>query len=146
MRRARQTGRTRLRRQRGLTLIEVLVALAIIAVALAAALRATGLMAANNRALQDKALAPDRRAERAGAAAAGTDPARGRLAQPCPQGGLRLECELVFTNSMNRSFRQVSVRVRDANAPRGARWRSWTGCCRACDESAPPAAPSSASR
>ena len=39
---------------------------------------------------------------------------------PCPQGGLRLECELVFTNSMNRSFRQVSVRVRDANAPRGA--------------------------
>ena len=56
MRRARQTGRTRLRRQRGLTLIEVLVALAI-AVALAAALRATGLMAANNRALQDKALA-----------------------------------------------------------------------------------------
>ena len=32
-------------------------ALAIIAVALAAALRATGLMAANNRALQDKALA-----------------------------------------------------------------------------------------
>ena len=57
MRRERQTGRTRLRRQRGLTLIEVLVALAIIAVALAAALRATGLMAANNRALQDKALA-----------------------------------------------------------------------------------------
>ena len=55
MRRERQTGRTRLR-QRGLTLIEVLVALAIIAVALAAALRATGLMAANNRALQDKAL------------------------------------------------------------------------------------------
>lgn len=120
MRRARQTGRTRLRRQRGLTLIEVLVALAIIAVALAAALRATGLMAANNRALQDKALAliaaqnalVQLRLEQ-------TLPAAGSRTQPCPQGGLRLECELVFTNSMNRSFRQVSVRVRDANAPRG---------------------------
>ena len=75
-----------------------------------------------------------------------TLPAAGSRTQPCPQGGLRLECELVFTNSMNRSFRQVSVRVRDANARAAARWRSWTGCCRACDESAPPAAPSSASR
>lgn len=36
--------------QRGFTLIEVLVALAIIAVAMGAALRATGVMAANNRA------------------------------------------------------------------------------------------------
>ena len=76
-------------------------------------------MAANNRALQDKALAliaaqnalVQLRLEQ-------TRPAGSRT-QPCPQGGLRLECELVFTNSMNRSFRQVSVRVRDADAPRG---------------------------
>ena len=75
-------------------------------------------MAANNRALQDKALAliaaqnalVQLRLEQ-------TLPAAGSR-QPCPQGGLRLECELVFTNSMNRSFRQVSVRVRDAT-PRG---------------------------
>ena len=31
----------------------------------------------------------------------------------CPQGGLALQCEMVFTNSLNRSFRQVSVKVRD---------------------------------
>ena len=120
MRRARQTGRTRLRRQRGLTLIEVLVALAIIAVALAAALRATGLMAANNRALQDKALAPDRRAERAGAAAAGTDPARGRLAHPTlsarrTAAGVRAGLHQFHEPQLPPG----SVRVRDANALRG---------------------------
>ena len=49
-----------------------------------------------------------------------TLPAAGSRTQPCPQGGLRLECELVFTNSMNRSFRQVSVRVRREYARGGA--------------------------
>ena len=37
---------------------------------------------------------------------------------PCPQGGRALQCELVFTNSMNRSFRQVSVNVHDAASGR----------------------------
>ncbi|MCY1384397.1 hypothetical protein D9M69_726480 [compost metagenome] len=37
---------------------------------------------------------------------------------PCEQGGRALQCDLEFTNSMNRSFRQVSVRVRDASASR----------------------------
>ncbi|KRC71003.1 Bacterial type II secretion system protein I/J [compost metagenome] len=108
-------------RERGFTLIEVLVALAIIAVAMGAALRATGVMAANNRALQDKALAllaaqnalTQLRLEP-------TLPRAGSRSVPCPQGGLALECELVFTNSMNRSFRQVSVKVHDGAAPRGA--------------------------
>jgi general secretion pathway protein I len=108
-------------RERGFTLIEVLVALAIIAVAMGAALRATGVMAANNRALQDKALAllaaqnalTQLRLEP-------TLPRAGSRSVPCPQGGLALECELIFTNSMNRSFRQVSVKVHDGAAPRGA--------------------------
>lgn len=101
-------------RQRGFTLIEVLVALAIIAVAMGAALRATGVMAANNRALQDKTLAllaaqnalTQLRLEQ-------TLPRAGAQSVPCPQGGLALRCDLEFTNSLNRSFRQVSVKVRD---------------------------------
>jgi len=106
-------------RERGFTLIEVLVALAIIAVAMGAALRATGVMAANNRALQDKTLAllaaqnalTQLRLEQA-------LPRAGTQMVPCPQGGLALQCELVFTNSMNRSFRQVAVKVHDAASPR----------------------------
>lgn len=104
--------------QRGFTLIEVLVALAIIAVAMGAALRATGIMAENNRALQDKALAllaaqnalTQLRLEQA-------LPRAGARSEACPQGGRALQCDMEFTNSMNRSFRQVSVKVRDAGAP-----------------------------
>ncbi len=104
-------------RQRGFTLIEVLVALAIIAVAMGAALRATGVMAENNRALQDKTLAllaaqnalAQLRLEQA-------LPRAGTRSAPCPQGGRALQCDMEFTNSMNRSFRQVSVKVRDAGA------------------------------
>jgi len=104
-------------RQRGFTLIEVLVALAIIAVAMGAALRATGVMAENNRALQDKTLAllaaqnalAQLRLEQA-------LPRAGTRSAPCAQGGRALQCETEFTNSMNRSFRQVSIRVRDAGA------------------------------
>jgi len=107
------------RRESGFTLIEVLVALAIIAVAMGAALRATGVMAANNRTLQDKTLAllaaqnalAQLRLEQ-------VLPRAGTRTMPCEQGGRALQCDLAFTNSMNRSFRQVSVRVRDASAPR----------------------------
>ncbi|CAB3920101.1 type II secretion system minor pseudopilin GspI [Achromobacter piechaudii] len=105
--------------QRGFTLIEVLVALAIIAVAMAAALRATGVMTANNRALQDKTLAllaaqnalTQLRLEQ-------SLPRAGTQTVPCPQGGRALQCELVFTNSLNRSFRQVSVNVHDVASSR----------------------------
>ncbi len=105
------------RRERGFTLLEVMIALAIIAVAMAAALRATGVMAANNRALQDKAL---------GLMAAenmlaqlrlqGVLPRAGQQTIPCPQGGRALQCELTFSNSLNRSFRQVSIKVHDKEA------------------------------
>ncbi|WYX24976.1 type II secretion system minor pseudopilin GspI [Achromobacter xylosoxidans] len=100
-------------RQRGFTLIEVLVALAIIAVAMGAALRATGVMAANNRALQDKTLALLAAQNALTQLRLETLPRAGSQTVACPQGGLALQCELVFSNSLNRSFRQVSVKVRD---------------------------------
>src|SRR3546814_6942115 len=85
--------------QRGFTLIEVLVALAIIAVAMGAAMRATQVMLDNSRAIRDKTLA---------LLAADNTLARLRLEQafpragtqtmPCPQGALALRCELEISN------------------------------------------------
>lgn len=102
------------RQQRGFTLIEVLVALAIIAVAMGAAMRATQVMLDNSRAIRDKTLALQ---------AADNTLARLRLEQafpragtqtmPCPQGALALRCEMEVRNSLNRNFRQVTVRVLD---------------------------------
>ncbi|AZY51373.1 type II secretion system minor pseudopilin GspI [Bordetella avium] len=98
--------------QTGFSLIEVLVALAIIAIALTAALRATGLMAANHRALHNKTLAL------LSAQNALTQlrlepvlPRAGKQTSACPQGGLPMRCEVTIANSLNRSFRQASVRV-----------------------------------
>jgi len=104
--------------ERGFTLIEVLVALAIIAVALGAAMRATTLMVDNNRALQDKTLAllaaqntlAQLRLEQA-------LPQPGSRTVPCPQGGQALQCELSFASSLNRSFREVTVRVHPEARP-----------------------------
>lgn len=103
------------RRERGFTLIEVLVALAIIAVAMGAAMRATSVMISNNRALQDKTLAlmaaqnalAQVRLEQ-------TLPPPGTRTMACPQGGQAMQCELVITSSLNRGFRQVTVRVHPA--------------------------------
>jgi len=101
--------------ERGFTLIEVLVALAIIAVALGAALRATQVMLDNSRAIRGKTLAllaaentlAQLRLER-------SFPRAGTQTRPCPQGNLALRCEIEIRNSMNRNFRQVTVRVMDA--------------------------------
>lgn len=105
--------------QRGFTLIEVLVALAIIAIAMGAALRATGVMIDNNQALRYKSLA---------LLAAENSLAQLRLEQampqpgsdtvPCPQGGLRMHCERIYSNSANPSFREVTVLVHPDNQPR----------------------------
>ncbi|ARP94374.1 type II secretion system minor pseudopilin GspI [Bordetella genomosp. 13] len=103
------------KRERGFTLIEVLVALAIIAVAMGAAMRATSVMISNNRALQDKTLAL-MAAENALAQLRleQTLPQPGKRTVACPQGGQAMQCELIVTSSLNRSFRQVTVRVHPA--------------------------------
>lgn len=106
------------KQQAGFTLIEVLVALAIIAVALTAALRATGLMASNHRALHDKALAL-LSAQNAIALLRLQPglPRAGTQSEACPQGGLSLRCDLTISNTMNRSFRQINVKVYGADGP-----------------------------
>lgn len=108
-------------RQQGFTLIEVLVALAIIAVALTAALRATGLMAANNRALHDKALAL-LSAQNTIAELRLTPglPRAGKQTEACPQGSMALRCDITIENTMNRSFRQVNVKVYEEGRNTGA--------------------------
>jgi len=105
--------------QRGFTLIEVLVALAIIAIAMGAALRATGVMIDNNQALRNKSLAllaaentlAQLRLEQ-------VMPQPGRDTVPCPQGGLRLKCERIYSNSVNPNFREVTVLVHPDNQPK----------------------------
>ncbi|MFC4277846.1 type II secretion system minor pseudopilin GspI [Achromobacter aloeverae] len=106
------------RPQGGFTLIEVLVALAIIAVALAAALRATGVLAQNNHALRDKTLAlvaAENRMAELRLSQVLPDP--GKQDTPCPQGRLDMVCESTYTYSLNRAFRQVSVRVYPRGQP-----------------------------
>lgn len=107
----------RLRRARtsGFTLIEVLVALAIAGVALAACVRALGLSASGTQAMRERSLAllsaENRMAE---LRLLNAFPGPGRQTENCPQGQLTLTCEQEIRSSNNTNFRQVTIRVRDA--------------------------------
>lgn len=105
-------------RQRGFTLVEVLIALVIVSVALLACMRALSLASEGANAMHERSLAllaaenqlAELRLLRA-------FPAAGRSTEPCPQGPLALVCEQHFQNTVNHNFRQVSIRVRLEHGP-----------------------------
>jgi len=104
--------------QRGFTLVEVLVGLAIVGIALGASLRTLGMGAQSASGMHARSLAlwaaenqlTELRLRRA-------LPGVGTTQQPCPQGTLALVCVQEVRNSGNRNFRQVAVRVHLDDGP-----------------------------
>ncbi|WP_322994781.1 type II secretion system minor pseudopilin GspI [Castellaniella sp.] len=104
--------------QRGFTLIEVLVALAIVGVALAASIRALGQGVNSTQALQQRSLAmlsasnvlADMQLQQG-------FPPQGKSRQACPQGGLALQCEQIVRATPNVRFRRVTIQVRLGDGP-----------------------------
>ena len=113
MRRRSRMARERVdRAQRGFTMIEVLVALAIIAIALAASLRAVGSLASGEADLHRRLLAgwsADNTLAQLYLAHAW--PNVGSTSFDCSQGNLQLVCTQQVTATPNPVFRRVEVKV-----------------------------------
>lgn len=108
--------------QRGFTLIEVLVALAIVGVALAASVRALGVGVTGVRHMQERSLAQQAAQNfLAELRLQAIFPPLGRRTQPCPQGTLAFRCEHDVQTTPNARFRRVSVQVRLDKGPVVAR-------------------------
>jgi general secretion pathway protein I len=103
------------RNERGFTLIEVLVALAIIAVAMAAAVRVAGLMTQSNGLLRDKSMAMLAAQSRLAELQLEGRLSSGKKTFACDQGRLKLRCEQTLSNSPGSQLVQVDVQVRDAS-------------------------------
>ena len=101
------------RNERGFTLIEVLVALAIIAVAMAAAVRVAGLMTQSNGLLRDKSMAMLAAQSRLAELQLEGRLSSGKKTFACDQGRLKLRCEQTLSSSPDSQLVQVDVQVRD---------------------------------
>lgn len=101
-----------MKRQRGFTLVEVLVALAILAVALAAASRASAMMADSSVALRERLLASwvaqNRLAE---LQARRAWPAAGVREGEAEQAGLKLVWHETVSTTPNAAFRRIEISV-----------------------------------
>ena len=103
----------RLRTERGFTLIEVLVALAIIAVAMSAAVRVAGLMTQSNSLLHDRSIALLAAQSRIAELRLENRLPKGFRSVRCDQGRLQLRCEQSIAATHGGQSMHVQLRVLD---------------------------------
>ena len=107
-----------MRRRRGFTLVEILVALAIIAVALAAGLRALAQATDGAAALKQRTLALWVAQNRVAAASLESPwPAPGRRAGQAQEAGVAFVYTETISTTPNRAFRKIDVTVAAPEAP-----------------------------
>jgi general secretion pathway protein I len=105
-------------KQRGFTLLEVLVALVIVGTALGAGLRAVGSLTANSAGLRTNMMATWSAENRLVQIRLGKEfPDIGKHSFDCPQGDLHLVCQEEVITSPNPRLRRVEVSVFDIERP-----------------------------
>jgi general secretion pathway protein I len=107
-----------MRRARGFTLLEVLVALVIVGTALAASLRAVGSLSSNGAGLRTNMMATWSAENRlVQVRLARVYPSIGKESFECPQGDLALTCVQEVIATPNPRMRRVEVSVYDNTQP-----------------------------
>ena len=108
----------KLRRARGFTLLEVLVALVIVGTALGASLRAVGSLTQNSDGLRAAMMATWSAENRLVHLSLNKQfPSVGKTSFECPQGDLKLVCQEEVIASPNPRLRRVEVSVFDEKQP-----------------------------
>lgn len=108
-----QTARKPRHKQKGFTLIEVLVALAIIAVAISAAARVSGVVTQGNGILRDKSIALLAAQSRMAELRLEGQLTPGLKSIDCDQGRLKLRCEQNISSNINQWMSSVTILVFD---------------------------------
>lgn len=104
--------------QRGFSLIEVLIALAIVGVALAACVRALGISANGVQGMQARSLALQAAQNQlAEMRLQQLFPDLGQRREPCAQGPALFVCEQQVQRTAHNAFRQVTLRVSQGDGP-----------------------------